>query len=137
MSEATWTREDRARIRDLMAEMSEAAKRPISLEGLLERWTDFVGAIERGYRDSLDDYTNELSVRDLLARVTAVLSKAGHAHLLRTLGPLDDRFHAVTRPILRPLLPPLAGETLGPWWSRVPKVLVDELRDDLHAKGVV
>ncbi len=42
-----------------------------TLGSLLQDWQRFVTAVERGYDDSIYEYTNDLSVRDRLERVVA------------------------------------------------------------------
>ena len=42
-----------------------------SLDALLREWRAFVTQVERGYDDSIYEYTNDLSVRDRLERLLA------------------------------------------------------------------
>ena len=35
--------------------------------GLIKRWREFVGEVEKGYRLGLDDYRNDLDLRGILA----------------------------------------------------------------------
>jgi hypothetical protein len=46
--------------------MSDTAGRGQTVRQLLRRWASFVRQVETGYDDTIYDYTNDLSVRDLL-----------------------------------------------------------------------
>lgn len=120
MPHATWTKDDHYRAEQKLELLSQQAKRPLTVENLLERWTDFIRDVERGFDGTVDDYTNELSVRDIIEEVRQVVTPAGQAHLDRSLRPLDERFEQATSTVDKPLLPETAGRTPGPWWSRVP-----------------
>jgi hypothetical protein len=127
MPQATWTKEDYHRAEQKLEQLSQETKRPLTVENLLERWTDFISDVERGYDGGIDDYTGELSVRDLLEQVREVVTPAGQAHLDRSLRPLDERFEQATHAVEKPLQPAKAGA----WWSRVPHKSGDQLRQAL------
>ena len=93
----------------------------------------FVRAVERGYDDSIYEYTNDLSVRDRLESLVAGSSPTLRSKLREVLAPVDDRFELATEPAIRPLSA-TPGE-LGSWWQRVPKHREGELADDLEAMG--
>jgi hypothetical protein len=98
-----------------------------SLGALLQRWSSFVTAVERGYDDSIYEYTNDLSVRDLLERLVTSAGPGLRAKLERALGEDDRRFTAATEETTRSL----GGSTW--WWQRVPSRRVGELADDLSS----
>jgi hypothetical protein len=85
------------------------------LNALLRDWGAFVAAVERGYDDSIYEYTNDLSVRDRLAGSDDP-----------RVAELDRRFEAATAEAAAPLAP-----RDGWWWRRVPRRLVGDLADDL------
>ena len=99
-----------------------------TLGALLQEWSRFVTAVERGYDDSIYEYTNDISVRDRLERVIAGASPGLRAQLERAVAEDDRRFTAATEEAARPL-----GKS--PWAQRVPRRLVGELADDLDALG--
>jgi len=102
-----------------------------SLGSLLQDWKRFVTAVERGYDDSIYEYTNDLSVRDRLERVLAGASPGLRAQLERALAADDARFEAATGEAARPL-----GATYTTWWwRRVPLRLGGELAEDLRAQS--
>jgi hypothetical protein len=102
-----------------------------SLGSLLQDWRRFVGAVERGYDDSIYEYTNDLSVRDRLERVVAGASPGLRVQLERALAAADARFKTATEEAARPL-----GVTYTTWWwQRVPRRRVGELADDLRAQS--
>jgi hypothetical protein len=101
-----------------------------SLGAMLGRWSAFVAAVERGYDDSIYEYTNDLSVRDRLERLAAGAGTALRAKLADALAEPDRRFEAATEEAGRPL-----AESEAPWWRRVPRRRVGELAEDLTSLG--
>jgi hypothetical protein len=102
-----------------------------TLGSLLQDWQRFVTAVERGYDDSIYEYTNDLTVRDRLERVVAGASPGLRAQLEHALAAADARFDAATEEAARPL-----GVTYTTWWwQRVPRRLVGELAEDLRAQS--
>ena len=99
-----------------------------SLGALLRRWSAFVTQVERGYDESIYEYTNDLSVRDVLDRALNGAGPTLRAKLEGALAADDRRFEAATQESARPL-----GKTESRWWRRVPRRLVGELAEDLAA----
>ena len=124
------TREEREELARLLAELAARTGREDSLDAMLGRWSAFVTTVERGYDDSIYEYTNDLSVRDRLEGVTAGAGPALRAKLVGALAEDDRRFEAATQQAARPL-----GESGGSWWRRVPRRLVGELAEDLESLG--
>lgn len=102
----------------------------------LRRWAAFVRQVETGYDDTIYDYTNDLSVRDLLEEQLAPLSPADGEALRAELHPWDQRFEAATRPSIRPVAPGVKDRE-RPWWFRIPLKLSEELASDLRSEGVI
>jgi hypothetical protein len=99
-----------------------------TLGALLRGWSDLVTQIERGYDDSIYEYTNDLFVRKRLDEVLAGASPGLRAHLERAVAEDDRRFTAATEEAARPL-----GRS--PWAHRVPRRRVGELAEDLETLG--
>jgi hypothetical protein len=99
-----------------------------SLGALLQDWSRFVTEVERGYDDSIYEYTNDLSVRARLDGVVAGASAGLRAQLERALAEDDRRFAAATEEAARPL-----GNSR--WAQRVPTRRTAELGEDLAALG--
>ena len=99
-----------------------------SLGALLRRWGDFVTAVERGYDDSIYEYTNDLAVRGRLDEVAAGAGPGLRAKLEGALAEDDGRFTAATEEAARPL-----GRSR--WSRRVPTRRFGELADDLGSLG--
>lgn len=106
------------------------------LEAAVNRWFAFVREVERGYEDSIYDYTEELSRRDLLDAEMADSSPRQSEYVRRQLSEADSRFLAATRPSIRPVLPGVSDRQKERWY-RVPKKLSEELASDLRADGVI
>jgi hypothetical protein len=127
------TEEEREELGRLLAELAARTGREDSLGAMLGRWSSFVTDVERGYDDSIYEYTNDLSVRDRLESVVEGAGPGLRAKLDASLAEDDRRFAAATQEAARPL-----GEFMdaGPsWWRRVPRRRAGELAEDLEALG--
>jgi DNA-binding transcriptional regulator YbjK len=93
-----------------------------------DAWRAVVEAIESGYRLTVDDLTNDLSVRDWAKEARPLLTAAVQAWMDESLAPLDERFERVTRRAGRRL----PGATSAWWGERVPRNLVGELAEDVE-----
>lgn len=113
----------------------EELLRGASLNHVLGQWAEFVRAVERGYDDSIYEYTNDLSVRDQLEKLISASSSTLAAKLAAEFAPIDERFVNATEPAKRPLS--AAHGDLPAWWRRVPKRRVGELAEDLKTMGHV
>jgi len=127
------TREEREELVRLLAELAARTGREDSLDAMLGRWSAFVTTVERGYEDSIYEYTNDLSVRDRLEGVAAGAGPALRAKLHGALADDDRRFEEATQEADRALGEPAEGSPS--WWRRVPRRRVGELADDLDALG--
>jgi hypothetical protein len=128
---------DEARVLDaILTSLSERAKYPLSLKYLLHKWEDFIAKVEKGYDGSIYEYTNDLSLRDVLEEILLKVPQSLHDKLLEGVHPWDDRFYGATRQVSRSLAP---GVTKGvpPWWFRIPNKLGQEMESDLRVDGIL
>lgn len=102
----------------LLAIQTTRAKHTITLQYLTNKWSRFVINVENGYRLTIDDYTNSLSVRNIIQEILNVCPE--NAGLKEWISEWDNRFVKVTTVVREPLLPPLKEEKLGWWWFRIP-----------------
>ena len=124
--------DERDELARLLAELAERSGREDSLGAMLGRWSHFVTQVERGYDDSIYEYTNDLSVRDRLERVIAGAGPDLRAKLEGAVAADDRGFEAATEESARPLGE--FGDAGAPWWwRRVPRRRVGELADDLES----
>ena len=100
-----------------------------SLGALLNGWSRFVTAVERGYDDSIYEYENDLSVRKRLDDVVDGAGPGLRAKLEAVLAADDRRFEAATEVAARPL-------GTSRWAHRVPTRRVGELAEDLDSLGL-
>jgi hypothetical protein len=97
------TQEEKQAIEPILQEMSEAAKHSISLDALLTGWSQFVIRVEQGYSLTIDDYTNDLSIRNLIQRIHEKAPQSLQIKLDGALQTWDSRFTQTTRPLEHPL----------------------------------
>lgn len=117
----------------ILAELAQRSGRKQTLDRLLNRWSRFVSKVEVGYRLSIYDYTNDLSIRDFLQVIlNSCRSTDIHARLSEWIQIWDNRLIFVTKQVEKPLLPPLEEEALGWWWFRIPLHSGDELKKDVE-----
>ena len=94
-------------------------------EGLISRWRDFVGEVERGYTLGLEDYRNDLDIRSLIA--FAGLSAKVQAE--------DARLRGMLIPARRDIW---SSDTQDAFWVHgYPRNASDELRQDLEMEGLI
>jgi hypothetical protein len=84
-------------VNPILAGFSQRARFPISLDYLLKGWQKFVVKVEKGYDDSIYDYTNDLSGRDLLEELALQVPGSVVSKLMEVIQPWDARFVAATR----------------------------------------
>jgi hypothetical protein len=126
--------QEQAELARLLAELAERSGRSDSLDAMLRRWSDLATQVERGYDDSIYEYTNDLSVRDRLERLVQGAGPGLRARLEGRLAEDDRRFEAATEASARPLGE--FGEASPPWWwRRVPRRRAGELAEDLESLG--
>ncbi|MEU6235951.1 hypothetical protein [Kitasatospora sp. NPDC047058] len=104
---------------------------------MVDDWAWLVGAVERGYDDSVDEYANDLYCRNWLHEAWLLLDD--HIVAIRTprIRELDERFLAATVDD--------DGLALGRfhglphpdlwWWRRHPRVLLGDLGRSLRSAG--
>jgi len=124
--------EDVKLLEPILAKLSQRSGRKQTLDRLLNRWSRFVSKVETGYRLSIYNYTNDLSIRDFLQVILNNCPKNLHDRLIEWTESWDNRLILVTKQVEKPLLPPLAEEELGWWWFRIPLNPGDELKKDLQ-----
>jgi hypothetical protein len=110
----------------ILAIRSQMAKRTITLPYLTNKWSRFVMKVEEEYRLTIDDYTNSLSVRDILQEVLDTCSE--NVSLKEWISHWDNRFVQATKELQGSLLPSLKNESQGWWWYRFPTHPGSELR---------
>jgi hypothetical protein len=126
------TPDDYASVLAASEAMERAGWRPATLNSQVDAWAELVSSVEVGYGMTIDDYTNDLAVREWLEQVRALVTVRIADSMAARLAPLDQRFREATVAPLRRM--PGAGDG---WWYRLPRVLVDELRDDAVRMGLV
>jgi hypothetical protein len=104
-----------------------------TLTGMISAWRDFSDEIEHGYRLTTYDFTNDLSVRNRLNEVVAILPEGEvKTWVGRELEVADGRYRKVTHEVTSPI----QGGSGQPWWYfRVPNRIEGELAQDLGQDG--
>jgi len=117
-----------------LQEMRVRAKHPPrdfwTLNGMVRSWRAVVAKIEVGYDEIIEDYWNDVSVRDLLEELLAVIPEGSvRSWVMQEIEQTDGRFRAATHAVERPIF---GSGVVAWWWMRVPNVLVGELRRDFE-----
>ncbi len=112
------------------------------LSGLLEHWATIVAAVERGRDASLDEWLNDMDLRDILAGALAAAGPRERRAAAIRLDDADERFHGITEPC-----PCLWGDEIAQtnrwrpewqwWYFRRPTVPGPTLREDLLVSGLL
>ena len=109
---------------------------------MIDDWGSIAASAER-YDLTLDDWINDLDLRDIIAGALAAASPSEQRSVRATLAQADERFRAATVECARPLTDAGTGESEqapGPpaawWYRRAPAHPGATLRDDLTAAGV-
>ncbi len=124
-------------VRVIEQRLSERAGYSLTLSQLFQRWREFVTQVEQGYQDSIYEYTNDLSVRDLLEEILQEVPPSLREKLASWIRPWDARFDNATTRLERAIFSNLAPKPCAWWWFRMPKRLDKELESDLRAAGVL
>lgn len=123
---------DRRVLNDLLRALGSRGRKTFTLDGLINKWQNFVARVERGYDDNIYEYTNDLTVRDLLDEIERGSTPAVARSVAERTRAWDTRFREATSSRKAPLRRQPA-RTMGRWWwSRVPQRLVGELSTDLR-----
>ena len=67
------------------------------LAGLVEQWEALVTSVEEGYELGLDDYLNELDIRQLLADTLAAVPDTESSPFIERIQRADEQFQALTK----------------------------------------
>jgi hypothetical protein len=112
------------------------------LAGLLEQWNSIVQHAERGRDESLDEWLNDMDLRDILAGALAAANPRERRAAAPRLDDADERFHAITEPC-----PSLWGDEIATnngwrpewqwWYFRRPVLPGPLLREDLIVNGLL
>lgn len=131
---AAFSDAERDQLERVLSILRQRDWRAESWSSLVEEWRSFVRDVGNGYDLTIYDFTNDLSVRDIIEAVLEQLPTSLSAALAEQVDAVDAGFKAVTRSVPRPLLP---GADKGAWWwSRVPLHPAGELLDDLKQEGL-
>jgi hypothetical protein len=128
------TDEERERLATAERMVSEGRPRPLSYERLLAAWESLVREVEQGYPATIDDYTNDLTSRDLLQEIVGACDESLREELTASIEPLDERFRRATRPDEQGRIAEFIEPGAGWWWSRLPLRLEGDLAADLASE---
>jgi hypothetical protein len=132
------TQSDQLRVRDTLTRLSSRLNRPslLSLSDLLDEWSKFVVAVKQGYQWSMESYTRDLAVRDLIEEVSEGLSMDGRRLVEISIKDVDDDFIEATHDPDQPDETDSARLEIAWWQFRIPKKPQGKLLDDLQRMGL-
>jgi hypothetical protein len=122
-----------AAVQSALDRLSARASRHLSLNGLINEWRAFVADVERGYKDSIYEYTNSMGARDVLDELCRSVPEAVREVIEQALRSIDGRYEAATQPSPKPIVSG-AGDRSARWY-RIPRVLLEGLRADLESEA--
>jgi hypothetical protein len=123
------------KIDEILAELSISAKQTLTLDGLIDKWELFVKAVEQVYSDSIYEYINDLSIREILQKIIDNATPKIVNQINIEIGIWDERFKTVTFMVDQPIIDE-KKEKRNWWWYRIPIKLGDELKRDLETRGI-
>ena len=124
------TSEESHALKSILASLSERAHRAMTLNDLFQKWTLFAQKVQRGYDDSIYEYSNDLSVRDLLEEIMTKGPPSLREKLASQIQTSDAQFLEATKPVQKS--PFSTRQRTPPWWEgRIPKKITGELKEDL------
>jgi hypothetical protein len=101
-------------------------------------WERFVADVEQGYRLTIYDYTNDLTLREILGRALSAARGWPRRKLTAFLDATDARFKAATVTATKPVFPGAYLRNPTAWWyMRVPTKLTGELKRSVEAEGIL
>jgi hypothetical protein len=110
---------------------------------LFDQWQQTAASIERGYDGDVDDYLNDMDVRQILWDLWSYVSKRGTPRYDGRLLAIDER----VRPLLVPARGCLWGESNATkhewtakrnwWYFTHPRRMGEALRDDLARRQLL
>jgi hypothetical protein len=127
------TADDYASVTQAARVLHERGWRKQSVNEMTDAWRQLVEQIERGYSWEVEEYTNDLSCRDLLALAWPMLTENVRAHRKSELDELDARFRTATTDDHDGRLARFyRTETKdGWWWRRIPLLRRGQFARDL------
>ncbi len=114
----SFTPEEKLALERVLAMQSRRAKYTKTLSYLMDKWSRIVLNVEKEYRLTIDDYTNDLSLRNLVQEVLDACPE--NAGLREWTSEWDKRFEKATVKVKEPLLPERGNKKKGWWWFRIP-----------------
>lgn len=124
--------EDAIKVKHLLSQICHPRGPAHTLDDLMTRWILFSSEVERGYNFGIEDYINDLSIRDLLEEVIQSLSASGREQVATIVHEIDERFYRATKEVESSLITSLSSGHDGLWWKRIPALLKEELETDLR-----
>ena len=104
------------------------------MESLLNGWQNVISEVEKGYSLGINDYTNDLTLRDLIEEVLRGCPEDLKEKISLFIKRWDEKFDHLTQKAKRPLLK-IDKEFW--WWGRIPLNLKDPLKSDLQRNGLI
>lgn len=125
-----FSKDEQKALKEIISRLSKRAKQEFTLNSLLGKWSAFIAEVEKGYSGTVYDYTNDLSVRDLLEELITEAPPNAGAKLMAAIQKCDQKFIRLTKEAAFPFGSWQEGEAPF-WWKRIPLKLTGELKEDL------
>lgn len=89
------------------------------IEQKLTEWSNFIIEIENGYNLTIDDYTNDISLRDKIQIIIDNSHQETKDKIVQRITEWDTRFIKNTNKLNEPLIPNIKRPVQW-WWYRIP-----------------
>lgn len=99
------------------------------LDYLVPSWEATVDEIEKGYGDIIEEYTNDVSAREIIHECQSLWPEAEREEIRGRLSEADRRFIAATVPVEEPVWRKAQGEREEQfWYFRAPESCLVEFQ---------
>lgn len=122
---------DREIINAIELRWTKGSMFPINFNIIIKNWQNLVNECKDGYNDVVEEFTNDLSSRDIIQQILEEISDDGKNIILKFIEPLDKIFIDNTVKVDKPLMTyEWIKDNKQFWYFRVPKRIK---RDELSA----
>ncbi len=127
----SYTKKEIEMLNKFISEYDRSYNEKYTLFKLFEDWNLFIDKISIGYKGTVYDYTNKLSLRDIIQDLIDSTSNRLKEKLEKDIKAIDEKFISVTKPSSG-LYPSNKINEKTPFWeARIPIIILAELEETI------